>query len=181
MLLLLDRDGVLNEERRDYVKEPRELHLIPGSANAVAELCLAGYRIVVVTNQSCVGRGIISEGMLAEIHRLLKERVAKAGGRIDAILHCPDPPWAPTERRKPGVGMLREALSRFCVSPEDTPMIGDSLVDLQAAAAIGCPRILVRTGSGAETEASGIPPNLSPIDIYPDLASAARELVGKKR
>ena len=76
--------------------------------------------------------------------------------------------------------MLREALSRFCVSPEDTPMIGDSLIDLQAAAAIGCPRILVRTGSGAETEASGIPSNLSPIAIYPDLASVARDLVGNK-
>ncbi len=177
MLILLDRDGVLNEQRSDYVKSPDELRLILGAAEAVADLCRAGYRIAVVTNQSCIGRGIIDTGMLSSIHQRLGDEVARAGGRLDGIFHCPDPPWAATERRKPGPGMLREALARFGATAAQTPMIGDSLGDLEAAAALSCPRILVRTGSGAATQAAGIPSHILPVAVYRDLADAARALI----
>ena len=177
MLVLLDRDGVLNEQRSDYVKNPHELRLIPGAVEAVAALCRAGYRIAVVTNQSCIGRGIIDTEMLGRIHRRLREAVAGGGGWLDEIYHCPDAPWAATERRKPAPGMLREALARFGAAASDTPMIGDSLGDLEAAAALGCPRILVRTGSGAATQAAGVPPHVMPVAVHRDLAAATRALI----
>ena len=177
MLVLLDRDGVLNEERPGFVTNPDELVMIAGAAEAVAALCAAGHRIAVVTNQSVVGRGLIDAEMLERIHDKLRAEVGRAGGRIDAILACPDPPWAPTARRKPGPGMLREAIRRFRAEAAATPMIGDSLRDLEAACAAGCTRILVRTGHGAATQAAGIPAALSPVAVFDDLAAGAERLL----
>lgn len=177
-LILLDRDGVLNEETPNYVKHPGELQLIPGSARAVARLNGAGIKVAVCTNQSCVGRGIIDAAMLDRIHERLAEGLAREGGRLDAIFACIDPPWAATRRRKPGPGMLEEALQRFGANPADTPMIGDNLRDLEAAAAIGCSRHLVRTGHGARMQAEGIPPALLPVRVHDDLAAAVTALLG---
>ncbi len=177
MLVLLDRDGVLNEERADFVKSPDELVMLPGAAAAVARLAAAGHRMVVVTNQSVVGRGLIDEAMLARIHDKLRREIAAAGGRLDDIIHCPDPPWAAGERRKPAPGMLREALARHRGDPGATCMIGDSLRDLEAAAEVGCRRILVRSGHGAQTQAAGLPPHVLPVSVYRDLAEAAAALL----
>ncbi len=113
MLVLLDRDGVLNKNREDSVKTPDELVLIKGSVEAVAKLKRAGHFVVVVTNQSVVGRGIINRDTLDRIHEKLGLAISRAGGRLDDILVCPDPPWAASERRKPAPGMLNEAISRF--------------------------------------------------------------------
>ncbi len=99
MLVLLDRDGVLNQDRADHVKNPDELAMIPGAAAAVARLKRAGHRVVVVTNQSCVGRGLVAPDMLAEIHRHLRRRLAEAGAVLDDVLVCCDPPWQPSQRR----------------------------------------------------------------------------------
>ncbi len=171
-LVLIDRDGVLNEDRPDSVKSPEELVLLPGAAEAVARLNRAGLPVAVVTNQSVVGRGLIDEAALARIHGALAEGLARSGARLDALIWCPDPPDRPTRRRKPGPGMLEEALARFEASPDEAVMIGDSLTDLQAAAAAGCARILVRTGKGRSTEAAGLPPDLLPVSVYDDLAAA---------
>ena len=177
MLVLLDRDGVLNEERPGFVTNPGELVMIAGAAAAVARLSAAGHRTVVVTNQSVVGRGLIDTEMLERIHHKLYDEIARAGGRIETVLACPDPPWAPTARRKPSPGMLREALARFAGEAADTPMIGDSLRDLEAAHAAGCRRVLVRTGNGAATQAAGIPAALAPVAVFDDLAEAVDKLL----
>jgi D-glycero-D-manno-heptose 1,7-bisphosphate phosphatase len=177
-LVLLDRDGVLNEDRPDHVKSPDELIMIAGSADAVARMNAAGLRVAVVTNQSGIGRNLFDESTLALIHAKLCKAISDAGGQIDRILCCPDPPWAATNRRKPGPGMLLEALSTYGCTATDTPMIGDSLRDLEAAAAAGCPRILVRTGKGAETIAQGLPDHVSPVTVEDNLATAVNTMLG---
>lgn len=177
MLVLLDRDGVLNEDRQDSVKAPEELVLIKGSVEAVATLKRAGHFVVVVTNQSVVGRGIINHDTLDRIHEKLGLALSRAGGRLDDILVCPDPPWAASERRKPAPGMLNEAISRFAALPTETVMIGDALRDLQAAAAAGCQRILVLSGKGRKTLDAGLPDDVQPVAVYDDLAAASDGLL----
>jgi len=177
MLALLDRDGVINVDRPDSVKIPDELILLPGAADAVARLNAAGWQVAVITNQSVVGRGIISEAALAAIHTRLRTLLAAEGARLDAIYYCPDHPDAPTPRRKPGAAMLYEALAYFGATATHTPMIGDALRDMQAAAEAGCPRYLVRTGKGAATLAAGIPEHLQPVSVCDDLAAAVAHIV----
>jgi D-glycero-D-manno-heptose 1,7-bisphosphate phosphatase len=167
MLVLLDRDGVLNEDRDDYVKSPAEVVMIPGAGAAVARLNALGHKVAVCTNQAAVGRGVISAEMLERINQTIRERLARDGGRIDALLFCTDPPWAASDRRKPGPGMLREAV-----------MIGDTVTDMQAAKAAGVRRILVRTGKGRRTLAEGVPPDLLPVAVHEDLRAAVAALVG---
>lgn len=180
MLVLLDRDGVLNANRPDYVKSPAELALLPGAAEAVARLNRAGHRVAVCTNQACIGRGIIGEERLAEIHHRLHAELARAGARLDALFHAPDPPWAASDRRKPGPGMLREAMALLRRGAEPVLFIGDSLSDLQAAHAAGCGRVLVRCGHGAEVQARGIPPELLPVRVFDDLAQAVEVLLAEQ-
>ena len=181
MLVLMDRDGVLNEDRDDHIKSPGELVMIDGSAEAVADLNAAGHKVVLITNQSAVGRGIISQEMLDRIHDVLRDELARAGGRLDDIFFCTDAPGAATERRKPGAGMLREALSRYRAVAGETPMIGDSLRDLRAAASAGCRRILVRTGNGAATQAEGLPEDVLPVAVYENLRGAVDALLDGER
>ncbi|TNE39776.1 MAG: HAD-IIIA family hydrolase [Alphaproteobacteria bacterium] len=172
MLVLLDRDGVINEDRADFVKSPAELVLIPGAAEAIAELCGHGHRIAIVTNQSCIGRGLIGEEQLDAIHAKLHNAVRRAGGRIEDIIVAPDAPWAATERRKPGPGMLLEAMQKFKTAARESVLVGDSLRDLQAAKAANCHRILVQTGKGRATQAAGIGAELLPVHVAKDLAAA---------
>lgn len=176
-LFLLDRDGVLNADRPDSVKSPGELVLLPGAAAAVRRLNEAGRLVAVCTNQSVVGRGIIDEAMLGRIHEKLRTELAREGARLDALFHCPDHPRQPGPRRKPAPGMLREAMARFHIAPAETVMIGDALVDLEAAAAAGCRRILVRSGKGRTTQAAGLPAHVLPVAVHEDLAGAVAALL----
>jgi D-glycero-D-manno-heptose 1,7-bisphosphate phosphatase len=171
-LVLLDRDGVINHDRAESVRSPAELVLLPGSAEAIARLNAADVRVAVVTNQSVVGRGLISMQELDRIHAELKSRLAREGARLDALLCCTDPPDRASPRRKPGPQMLQEALRMFHAQAAETPMIGDDLRDLQAARAAGCRRVLVRTGKGAAVQAAGIPHELLPVSVRADLAAA---------
>ncbi|MGE0733934.1 MAG: D-glycero-alpha-D-manno-heptose-1,7-bisphosphate 7-phosphatase [Alphaproteobacteria bacterium] len=180
-LVLLDRDGVLNEDRADYVKIPAELNLLPGAAAAVARLNRANAKVAVVSNQSAVGRGLIDESMLARIHEKLTASLAAEGASLDAILVAPDAPDAATEWRKPGAGMLREAMEKFGAGADATVMIGDSARDLVAAARIGCRRHLVRTGHGAHPLLQGVGLECCPIEIVDDLAAAADRLLADRR
>jgi len=181
-LVLLDRDGVLNVDRPDSVKTPDELVMLPGAGAAVARLNAAGVKVALVSNQSVVGRGVISAQMLQHIQDRLREMLARDRARLDFELICPDPPWAASDRRKPGAGMLNEAIRRFSLSPYQAVMVGDALSDLQAAAKAGCGRILVRTGKGAATQAAGIGAELMPVAVCADLGGAvARLLDGEAR
>jgi len=177
-LILLDRDGVLNDEIGGYIKSPADIRMIPGSARALARLNRAGYKVAICTNQSVVGRGYIGNDMLMRINQHLADQLAAEGGRWDEMFICTDHPDRATRRRKPGPGMLEEALSMFQADPAQTPMIGDNLRDLEAALAVGCPRHLVRTGHGTKAQAEGIPERVLPVRIHDDLAAAVAALLG---
>lgn len=180
MLILLDRDGVLNRDTPDdYVKSPDELVMLPGVGQAVARLNARGWPVAVCTNQACIGKGIIDEAMLGRIHDKLFDALARDGAKIDALFFAPDPPWAATERRKPGAGMLREAMQRFRASPQETVFIGDNLTDLQAGVKAGVRRILVRSGKGAQTQAKGLPPEVLPVTVAEDLSDAVNRLLSE--
>lgn len=171
-LMLLDRDGVLNVDRGDFVKHPGELEMIPGAARAVARLNRAGVRVAVCTNQSVVGRGIIGREGLERIHLALAERLAADGAKLDLLLCCEDHPDRPSPRRKPQPAMLIEALRHFGAEPAATAMVGDKLIDLQAAQRAGCRRVLVRTGQGRRTQAGGLPDEVLPVAVHDDLGQA---------
>ena len=181
MLVMLDRDGVLNHDRPDHVRNPGELVMIAGAADAVARLNVAGHKVAVVTNQSGVGQGFITPEMLQRIHEHLNEALARAGAHLDLLLQCTDPPGAPSARRKPAPGMLREALAHFRTAPQEAVMIGDALRDLEAATAAGVKRVLVRTGKGALTQAQGIPGHILPVSVYDDLPKAVDALLSPPR
>ncbi|MEO8559722.1 MAG: HAD-IIIA family hydrolase [Rhodospirillales bacterium] len=178
-LVLLDRDGVLNRDRPDSVKSPGELVMLEGAAAAVARLNHFGCKVALVSNQSVVGRGIIDADMLALIHNHLADRLAREGARLDAIFVCTDPPGPPSQRRKPAPGMVIEAMRQFGIAAGATAMIGDDLRDLQAAAAAGCARILVRSGKGAATQAAGLPGEVLPVAVYENLAAAVEALLAE--
>ena len=179
-LVMLDRDGVLTEERADYVKHPGELVVLARAREACAKLNRAGIKVAMISNQSAVGRGIISSDMLERINAKLRGELSVAGARLDLLLTCPDPPWAAGPRRKPAPGMLREALAHFRVQPDEAVMIGDQLDDLRAARAAGVAPILVRTGKGAGTQAQGLPEDILPVSVYDDLSGAVQALLASR-
>jgi D-glycero-D-manno-heptose 1,7-bisphosphate phosphatase len=174
VLVLLDRDGVINEDRTDFVKSPDELVFIPNALKAIAALNAARHYVVIVTNQSCIGRGLITEETLTSIHNKLRTELRRQNGKIDQIFFAPDAPWEATENRKPGAGMIRSALRQFRTAPEQAVMIGDSLRDLQAAHKAGCHRILVQSGKGLKTQKDGFDPEMLPITVAKDLSEATR-------
>ena len=177
-LVLTDRDGVLNEDRPEGVTHPDQLRLIAGAAAALRRLNLAGVPVACVTNQSAVGRGVIRASELAAIQARLEAELAAAGARLDLILVATDAPERAGPRRKPAPGMLLEALERFQVKADEAVMIGDDLRDLEAAAAAGCRRILVRTGKGAALAAAGLPERLQPVQLCDSVAAAVYRLLG---
>ena len=165
--VLVDRDGVLNADRPDSVRTPAELRLLPRAGRAVAQLNALGYRVVVVTNQACVGRGDLSEEMLEHIHDVLRRRIAAQGGAIERIYVCPHLPEVRCDCRKPAPGLLLKARRDLDLDLSATWFVGDSERDLLAAAAAGCRPALVRTGKGARTKPSRAVP------IFRDLLSFA--------
>jgi D-glycero-D-manno-heptose 1,7-bisphosphate phosphatase len=174
-LIILDRDGVINYEREQFIKSPDEWRPIPGSLEAIARLNHAGFRVVVATNQSGLGRRLLDTATLISIHEKLHKALAQVGGRIDAVFFCPHTADANCDCRKPKPGMLVDIGQRFGVELTGVPCIGDSLRDLQAAEACGAQPILVLTGKGEKTLRDGnFPKNTI---IFPDLAFAATALL----
>jgi len=174
-LIVLDRDGVINHDSPESIKSPDEWRPIPGSLEAIARLNHAGYRVVVATNQSGVGRGLLDFSTLAAIHDKMHRALAHAGGRVDAIFYCPHTAESRCECRKPKAGMLREIALRFNVELSGVGVVGDSLRDLQAAETVGAQPLLVLTGKGEKTlREGGFPRNTL---IFPDLAFVASALL----
>ena len=173
-LVILDRDGTINEDSDQYIKSPSEWRPIEGSLDAIARLTQAGYRLVVATNQSGIARGLFDTSTLIAIHDRLQQAAAQAGGRIDAFFFCPHAADSACECRKPRPGMLLEIARRFNVSLADVYMVGDAQRDLEAAAAAGARPVLVLTGKGQKTKSDGkLPPGT---ELFPDLAAFARHL-----
>ena len=174
-LVILDRDGVINEDSDSHVKRPDEWRPIPGSLQAIARLNHAGYHVVLATNQSGVGRGLFEVSALNAIHDKMHRALAQIGGRVDAIFFCPHSQEINCGCRKPKAGLLEEIAHRFNVDLKGIPSVGDALRDLQAAAAVGAAPMLVLTGKGVQTQAAGgLPPGT---EIYPDLAEAVRAII----
>lgn len=174
-LVILDRDGVVNYDSKQFIKSPAEWRPIPGSIDAIAKLSQAGYRVIIATNQSGIGRGLFDMDTLNAIHEKMHRAVQQAGGRIDAIFYCPHPIEADCNCRKPRTGMFERIAGCFNIDLVGTPSVGDSLRDLQAAAAVGARPLLVLTGKGTQTQAEGGLPEGT--QVFPDLATAAEEIL----
>ena len=174
-LIILDRDGVINFDSDQFIKNPAEWLPIPGSLEAIARLNQADYRVVVATNQSGIGRGLFDMPTLNAIHNKMHKACALVGARIDAVFFCPHTADSHCHCRKPEVGMLEEIAARYNVDLADVPVVGDSLRDLLPAAALGARPFLVLTGKGTKTQAAGGLPEGTL--VFPDLAAVVAELV----
>ncbi|MCK6374039.1 MAG: D-glycero-beta-D-manno-heptose 1,7-bisphosphate 7-phosphatase [Zoogloea sp.] len=173
-LIVLDRDGVINFDSDHFIKSPEEWRPIPGSLEAIARLNESGWRVVVASNQSGVGRGLFDMDTLNAINEKMTKTLAQVGGRLDAIFFCPHAADSTCDCRKPKPGMFQQIAERFNVDMRGVPVVGDSLRDLQAGVAVGCTPFLVLTGKGVKTQADpALPPGTQ---IFPDLAAVAAQL-----
>lgn len=174
-LIILDRDGVINHDSDQFIKSPAEWKPIAGSLEAIAKLTQAGYRVVVATNQSGVGRGLFEMDTLNAIHDKMHKAVQAAGGRLDAIFYCPHAADSDCDCRKPRAGMIQRIAESFNVALSGVPTVGDSLRDLQAGVALGCQPYLVLTGKGEKTLAAGNLP--AETRVFADLAAVVDHLL----
>ncbi|MDY0014038.1 MAG: D-glycero-beta-D-manno-heptose 1,7-bisphosphate 7-phosphatase [Rhodocyclaceae bacterium] len=174
-LIILDRDGVINYDSDQFIKSPEEWKPIPGSLEAIARLNQWGWRVVVASNQSGIGRGLFGMDTLNAINDKMVKSLAQVGGRLDAIFFCPHAADSTCDCRKPKPGMFRQIAERFNVDLTGMPTVGDSLRDVQAGLAAGCKPYLVLTGKGQKTRADPALP--AGTEIYPDLATLVADLL----
>lgn len=173
-LVILDRDGVINEDSDEYIKSVAEWKPIPGSLEAIAQLSQAGYQVYIASNQSGIGRGMFDFDALFAIHERLQRAVAELGGRISGIEYAPEHPDQASEMRKPGPGMLKDLARRLQVSLENTWFVGDSYSDIEAARAAGARPVLVLSGKGERTKSKH---DLDGVPVYADLAEFVRTIL----
>lgn len=174
MLIILDRDGVINEDSPDFIKTPAEWIPIPHSLEAIAKLNRAGHIVAIASNQSGIGRALFTEEDLQQIHRKMINELAVHGGHFDAILYCPHNPDAHCNCRKPKPGLLITLAEQFNIDFSNALLVGDAERDIQAAIAVHCPAVLVRTGKGMQTIEKNL---LSEIPIYDNLASVVEAIM----
>lgn len=179
--VFLDRDGTINVER-EYLHRPEEFRFIPGAPQAIKLLKEAGFRVIVVTNQSGIARGYFDEAAVNRLHRFMDEELGRFGAAVDAYYFCPHHPDYSSDDngkacgcRKPLAGMLFEAATDFSLDLTGSFIIGDKLADVQAGLNAGCRPILVRTGYGA-AESAGLPAD---VPVYDDLLTAAKAIVAE--
>jgi len=175
-LVVLDRDGVINEDSGEFTKSVAEWRPIRGSLDAIAALTRGGFRVTVVTNQSGVGRGLFTEKTLNEIHERMAAAVRETGGELAAVYYCPHRPDEGCDCRKPRTALLRRLERDLGCSLARVPFIGDRLSDIAAADAVGARAILVRTGTGAATERLI---GSRSLEVFDDLAAATRSLLAE--
>lgn len=183
-LVILDRDGTINEDRDDYVKSPEEWEPLPGALEAIARLHQAGWHVVVATNQSGLGRGLFDVAALNAMHLKMNEGLVKLGGRVDAVFFCPHAPEDGCDCRKPLPGLFVQIGQRFGVDLRGVPVVGDTLRDLQAGSAVGCAPHLVRTGKAADLDATGLEAlhaKVPGLTVHADLAAFVDDLLGAEK
>ena len=174
--LLLDRDGVINEESPAFIKSPDEFLPLENSLEAIALLNQHGYKIVVITNQSGLARGLFDEKTLNAIHQKMRDELAKVGGQIEAIYFCPHQAADLCECRKPKAGLLLKFAADYNVDLSEIAFIGDSLRDIQASQNAGAKPILVKTGNGLKTLQQN-PQFLTSLLIFENLYDTAKHLI----
>ncbi len=179
-LVILDRDGTINQDRDDFVKSPEEWVPLPGALEAIARLNHAGWHVSIASNQSGLGRGLFDVATLNAMHGKMHKLLAAAGGRIDAIFYCPHTPEDECHCRKPQPGLFEQIGHRFGLSLKGVPTVGDSLRDLVAGHAAGCETHLVLTGKSAglapEEARKGLPEGTQ---VHADLAAFADALLAR--
>ena len=174
-LIILDRDGVINFDSDQFIKNPEEWKPIPGSLEAIARLSQSDYRVVVATNQSGIGRGLFDMSILNAIHDKMHKACASLGGRIDAVFFCPHTAEANCACRKPKSGMIEEIAQRYNMELNGVPAVGDSLRDLEATVRLGAQPYLVLTGKGGKTqEKGGLPEGTL---VFPNLAAVVSHIL----
>ncbi|MEQ1599190.1 MAG: D-glycero-beta-D-manno-heptose 1,7-bisphosphate 7-phosphatase [Methylotenera sp.] len=182
-LVILDRDGVINRDSANFIKNTNEWIALPGSLEAIALLNQSGFRIAIATNQSGIARGLFDMTTLNAINDKMYRALGQMGGRIDAMFYCPHAVDDNCNCRKPKTGMIEDIGRRFSVELSEVYGIGDSLRDLQAFSDAGCKPILVRSGKGEETLAQAKLPNQSlPKNtlIFADLNEAAQHIIAEE-
>lgn len=177
--IILDRDGVINVDSKSYIKSSEEWHPLPGSLEAIVLLQNAGFQVFIATNQSGIGRGFYSEAVLDQMHAKMQSLIYDLGGRaLDGIFYCPHLPDAKCECRKPNPGMLLSISRVHSVDLTFAYFVGDSLKDLDAAAAVGAHGVLVLTGNGVTTQASLMPKH-SGVPVFDSLLGFVDSLLVK--
>ena len=178
-LVILDRDGTINEDSADYVKSPSEWQPLPGALEAIARLNHAGWHVVVATNQSGLGRGLFDVASLNAMHAKMHTMLAAVGGRVDAVFYCPHAPDERCHCRKPEPGLFEQIGERYGLDLRGVPAVGDAPRDLVAAVVDGCEPHLVLTGKAAGYRGRALPDGY-PADtmVHEDLAAFANYIVG---
>jgi D-glycero-D-manno-heptose 1,7-bisphosphate phosphatase len=174
--IILDRDGVINADADTYIKHVNEWKPIPGSLEAIAKLSQAGYRIAIATNQSGINRGLFGMQELDEMHQMLQTRVRELSGYIDGIFFCPHQPSDECDCRKPKTGLFKLIANFFQVNLSGVLAVGDAWRDIQAASAMHCQPVLVRTGKGEHTLQLH-QADLQNVPVYNNLAEVAELLI----
>jgi D-glycero-D-manno-heptose 1,7-bisphosphate phosphatase len=180
-LIILDRDGTINEDRDDFVRSPEEWSPLPGALEAIARLNHAGWHTVLATNQSGLGRGLFDMAALNAMHAKMQSMLAKVGGRIDAVFFCPHSPDESCTCRKPLPGLIEQIGQRFGVDLRSVPIVGDSLRDLQAGVAMGCQPHMVRTGKGATLSDEEVLREVPGTTFHTDLPAFAEYMIQQER
>ncbi len=178
-LVILDRDGTINEDSAEFVKSPSEWQPLPGALEAIARLNHAGWHVVVATNQSGLGRGLFDVASLNAMHAKMHSMLAAVGGRVDAIFYCPHAPDEGCHCRKPEPGLFEQIAERYGVELQGMPAVGDSQRDLVAAVSAGCEPHLVLTGKASAYRDRALPEGYpTSTVVHPDLAAFADHLIG---
>ncbi len=176
--VFLDRDGVINKDSSEYIKHPTEFEFIPKSAEAIALLNQHGFQVVVITNQSLIGRNMATRKTLDAIFSKMKEGIKKAGGDIKDIFYCPHHPEDNCTCRKPKPGLIRDAQRKYRIDLNHSCMVGDSAKDIECARNAGCAKtILVKTGNGLTAMDQLAKKKVSPDYFASDLYEAARWII----
>lgn len=170
--IFLDRDGVICQNREDYVKEWSEFRFLPRVAEALRRLQEEGFLLVVVTNQSAINRGLVSAESVDQINARMSQELQREGVHLDAIYYCPHRPDEDCNCRKPKPGLLVEAVSELGIAPQRSYLIGDALSDIEAGQTVGLVTVLVLSGKGRETLGRLSHGDLNPAHVSPDLRSA---------
>lgn len=174
MTVFLDRDGVINKDSVEYIKHPSEFEFIPKSPEAVALLTQSGFKVMVISNQSMIGRNLTSKETLEAVFKKMKAGVEKAGGRITDIFYCPHVPEDNCSCRKPKPGLIFQAQKKYQVNLAESFMVGDSAKDIACARAAGCAKaLLVKTGNGPAAYAELTQSHMAPDYFAEDLYDAA--------
>jgi len=175
--VILDRDGVLNEEASNggYIRDSQCFHWLPGALRGLARLRGLGLRISIATNQSGIGRGLLSEAALHAIHQTMVREAQEAQASIDAVFYCPHAPNARCDCRKPAPGLINTAIASAGIPAKQTLIIGDDLKDLEAARSAGVRAVLVRTGKGHQFESTAVANNIAVFDNLEAVALSLSE------